>query len=174
MVYLNKLAQFSWCVVLFLTVSCAAGKDKDVLGKARGGGTLFEPAIREAQSCIEQGLQQQPEVLFAPKTCRWSTNATLKDSCLCGAQCLPILVFMSDGRPHDNGEDKMRALHKEIALRTSELQVKTLAFGDQAAPTKLKALADAGGGEFLQALDGQELKTCFEKAAASLAKTHFR
>jgi hypothetical protein len=174
MVYLNKLALFLWCIVLFLTVSCAAGKDKDVLGKARGGGTLFEPAIREAQSCIEQGLQQQPEVLIAPKTCRCSTNATLKDFCLCGAQCLPILVFMSDGKPHDNGEDTMRALHKEISLRTSELQVKTLAFGDQADPTKLKALADAGGGEFLLALDGQELKTCFEKAAASLAKTHFR
>ena len=56
-----------WCIVLFLTVSCDAGKDKDVLGTARGGGTSFEPAIREAQSCIEQGLEQHPEVLFAHK-----------------------------------------------------------------------------------------------------------
>ena len=83
---------------------------------------------------------------------------------------------MSDGVPDDsdNGEDTMRALHEEISRRTSELQVKTLAFGKHANRTKLKALAHAGGGEFLLAVDGLELKACFEKAAASLVKTHFR
>ena len=137
---------------------------------------MFEPAISEAQSCIEQGLLQQPEVLFAQKSCSWSTNTTLKDfhSCLCVAQCSPIFVFMSDGRPADNGEDEMRALHEEISRRTSELQVKTLAFGENADCTKLEALAHAGDGEFLLAVDGLELKACFEKAAASLVKTHFR
>ena len=56
-----------WCTVLFLTVSCEAGKDKDVLGEARGACTSFEPAIIEAQSCIEQGLEQHPEVLLHHK-----------------------------------------------------------------------------------------------------------
>jgi hypothetical protein len=140
---------------------------------------LFEPAISEAQSCIKKGLLQQPEVLFAQKSCSWSTNTTLKDShsYLCVAQCSPILVFMSDGVPsssEDNGEDKMRALHEEISRLTSELQVKTLAFGENADCTKLEALAHAGDGEFLLAVDGLELKACFEKAAASLVKTHFR
>ena len=83
---------------------------------------------------------------------------------------------MSDGFPDDsdNGEGAMRALHKKISRRTSELQVKTLAFGEHANRTKLEALAHAGGGEFLLAVDGLELKACFEKAAASLVKTHFR
>ena len=84
---------------------------------------------------------------------------------------------MSDGHPSDdsdNGEGAMRALHKKISRRTSELQVKTLAFGEHANRTKLEAMAHAAGGEFLLAVDGLELKACFEQAAASLVKTHFR
>ena len=85
-------------------------------------------------------------------------------------------MFMSDGRPHDpdQGEAAMRALYEEISGRTSELQVKTLAFGHNADTKLLQALATAGGGEFLLAVDGLQLKACFEKTAASLVKTHFR
>ena len=70
MYHLNKFAQFSWCkyAYSYSLIPCAAGKDEDILGEAREGGTLFEPAISEAQSCIEQGLLQQPEVLFAQKS----------------------------------------------------------------------------------------------------------
>lgn len=86
------------------------------------------------------------------------------------------MMFMSDGHPGDSkqGEAAMRALYEEISGRTSELQVKTLAFGSGADKEKLKALAAAGGGEFLLAVDGMQLKACFEKTAASLVKTHFR
>ena len=85
-------------------------------------------------------------------------------------------MFMSDGRPHDpeQGKAAMRALYKEISSRTSELQVKTLAFGDGAGIETLQALATAGGGEFLQAIDGLELKACFEQTAFSLLKTRFK
>ena len=92
---------------------------------------------------------------------------------MCCAVFADFCVYV-DGRPADNGEDEMRALHEEISRRTSELQVKTLAFGKNADCTKLEALAHAGDGEFLLAVDGLELKACFEKAAASLVKTHFR
>lgn len=82
-------------------------------------------------------------------------------------------MFMSDGGAKD-GENEMRTLHTVISSRTSELQVKTFAFGEGADTSKLQALASAGGGEFLLAVDGLKLKECFEKAAASLVKTHFR
>ena len=89
------------------------------------------------------------------------------------AQYPPLLMFMSDGQSY-SGEDEMRSLRTVISSRTSELLVKTISFGD-ADSAKLEALANAGGGEFLRAVGGIELKECFEKAAASLpVKTHFR
>ena len=81
-------------------------------------------------------------------------------------------MFMSDGQD-SSGEDEMRELRAEICVLTPELVVKTVAFG-QVDPGKLKALADAGAGEFMHAVDGMQLKMCFEKAAASLVKTHFQ
>ena len=104
------------------------------------------------------------------------TTTTVKSYYLMCTQCQPLMMFMSDGKPHDpeEGEDAIRALYKEISSRTSELQVKTLAFGNGADTEKLQALATAGGGEFLLAVDGVELKACFENTAASLVKTHFR
>jgi hypothetical protein len=55
------------------------------------------------------------------------------------------------------------------ALSGAGLQVKTLGFGSSCDSGKLGRLADLGGGEFLHALTGLELKQCFEQAAASLA-----
>ena len=115
----------------------------------QGGGTCFGPALKMAQALLMQGLQQQPEYS-------------------------PVLMFMSDGGASD-GEDEMRALCTELSNTIAELQVKTLAFGPGASTEKLKRMANLGGGEFLPAMDGVELKECFEKAASSLAvKVHFR
>ena len=71
-------------------------------------------------------------------------------------------MFMSDGQSY-SGEDEMRNLREVISSRTSELLVKTISFGN-ADSAKLEALANAGGGEFLRAVGGIELKECFEKA----------
>ena len=97
----------------------------------------------------------------------------MNDSALCGAQYPPLLMFMSDGGAPD-GEDEMDALHTKISGLTSELLVKTFAFGEGADTGKLQALATAGRGEFLLAVDGMQLKECFEKTAASLVKTYVR
>ena len=66
-------------------------------------------------------------------------------------------MFMSDGqsRSEEYKENEMRTLHTVISNRTSELLVKTISFGD-ADSAKLEALANAGGGEFLIAVDGQD------------------
>jgi hypothetical protein len=55
------------------------------------------------------------------------------------------------------------------AFSGAGLQVKTLGFGTGCDSTKLKMLADLGGGEFSRALTGIELKQRFEEAAASLS-----
>ena len=55
------------------------------------------------------------------------------------------------------------------AFSGAGLQVKTLGFGSRCDSTKLKMLADLGGGEFSHALTGIELKQCFEQAATSLS-----
>jgi hypothetical protein len=47
--------------------------------------------------------------------------------------------------------------------------VKTMGFGSGCDSSKLQRLATLGGGEFSLALNGLELKECFEQAAASLS-----
>jgi len=102
-----------------------------------------------AHVLLTQGLQQQPEYS-------------------------PLLMFMSDGGASD-GEAEMRILCTELSKTTAELQVKTLAFGPGASGEKLRDMANLGGGEFLTAIDGVELKEVFQKTAASLVvKTHCR
>ena len=66
-------------------------------------------------------------------------------------------MFMSDGqsRSEEYKENEMRTLHTVISNRTSELLVKTISLGD-ADSAKLGALSNAGGGEFLIAVDGQD------------------
>jgi len=68
----------------------------------------------------------------------------------------------------------IKANRKYFKSSIAELQVKTIAFGSGANHDKLQRLAEPGGGEFLLASDGFQLKQCFRNAAASLVKTHFR
>jgi len=68
----------------------------------------------------------------------------------------------------------IKANRKYFKSSIAELQVKTIAFGSGASHDKLQRLAEPGGGEFLLASDGFQLKQCFRNAAASLVKTHFR
>jgi len=115
----------------------------------QGGNTCFGPALKMAHALLTQGLQQRPEYS-------------------------PLLMFMSDGAAND-GEDEMCALYTDLSKSTAELQVKTLAFGNGASRDKLRDMANLGGGDFLSAIDGVELKEVFEKTAADLVvKTHFR
>ena len=106
----------------------------------KGGGTSFGPAIRQAQSVFEHGP----------------------------SEFLPFLMFMSDGCPTDGeeGEDEMKKLH--AAFHAKGLKVNSTAFGAGANVSKLRTLAESGGGEFLEAADGVQLKDCFEQTAASL------
>jgi len=82
-------------------------------------------------------------------------------------------MFLSDGESSDkdDGDEEMRQIKTDFDC--FGLQVKTLGFGSDAKePTivaKLTKLAELAGGDFLQAIDGVQLKQCFEKAAASLA-----
>ena len=115
----------------------------------QGGGTCFGPALMMAQAVLMQGLQQQPEYS-------------------------PLLMFMSDGGASD-GDAEMFTLCTELSKTSAELQVKTLAFGNGASRDKLQGMANLGGGEFLTAIDGVELREVFKKTAASpVVKTHFR
>ena len=107
----------------------------------KGGGTRFGPALNNARKVIELGLQYAYP---------------------------PLLMFMSDGGASD-GELEMAQLLHAVPPDSTELQVKTLAFGQGADVSKLSSLAKLGGGEFLLAINGLELKECFEQAAASLA-----
>jgi len=129
--------------------SFAGASELESLMIYQGGSTCFGPALRMAHVLLTQGLQQQPEYS-------------------------PLLMFMSDGGASD-GEAEMRILCTELSKTTAELQVKTLAFGPGASGEKLRDMANLGGGEFLTAIDGVELKEVFQKTAASLVvKTHCR
>lgn len=103
-------------------------------------GTSFSPALNTACSVIAKGLEHE--------------------------ECTPLLMFMSDGGAGD-GEDQMKSLHDNFHAKG--LMVKTFGFGTGADSTKLKGLAELGGGEFAHAVDALELKQQFEQAAASLA-----
>jgi len=81
-------------------------------------------------------------------------------------------MFLSDGEStDDDGDFEMRQI--KIGFGSFGLQVKTLGFGSDAEDprivAKLTKLAELAGGDFLQAIDGVQLRQCFEKAAASLA-----
>ena len=87
-------------------------------------------------------------------------------------QYSPLLMFLSDGEStDDDGDNEMCQIKKDFGF--FGLQVKTLGFGsdatDRSIVAKLTKLAELAGGDFLQAIDGVQLKQCFEKAAASLA-----
>ena len=106
----------------------------------QGGGTSFSPAIAQAHKVFAHGLMQ--------------------------AEYSPLLVFMSDGGAPD-GEHEMLALH--ATFFASGLQTQVVGFGAGADKAKLTRMAGLGGGKFSFALDGLELKQCFEQAAASLS-----
>jgi uncharacterized protein YegL len=102
---------------------------------------MFSPALAQAHKVIAQGLQLQ-------------------------AEYSPLLLFMSDGGAPD-GEHEMGALH--ATFFASGLQTQVVGFGAGADEAKLMRMAGLGGGKFSLALDGLELKQCFEQAAASLS-----
>mmetsp|Transcript_84306 Transcript_84306/g.136665 ORF Transcript_84306/g.136665 Transcript_84306/m.136665 type:complete len:80 (-) Transcript_84306:284-523(-) len=79
-------------------------------------------------------------------------------------------MSMLDGEGSD-GKDEMRTLCTEISIIVAELPVKTLVFGHR---DNLQRMVDLGGGEFLPAIHGVELKELESKASASLVKMHFR
>ena len=138
-----SIVPFSHCV----RIACQMQPLADVcaqlssLLKFQSGGTMFSPALAQAHKVIAQGLQLQ-------------------------AEYSPLLLFMSDGGAPD-GEHEMGALH--ATFFASGLQTQVVGFGAGADEAKLMRMAGLGGGKFSLALDGLELKQCFEQAAASLS-----
>ena len=75
----------------------------------------------------------------------------------------PVLVFMSDGIWH-NGEVEMEELARKYRVANG-LEVYTVGFGSVSFE-KLRELARLGKGQYLEAVNGMELKTAFVEISA--------
>ena len=104
---------------------------KSDLLKFEGGENDFALALMNASVLIEKNLQK---------------NMT------------PVLVFMSDGI-WNNGDEEMKKLNEKFSIQNG-LKVYTIGFG-KINFDKLKMLAEIGKGEYIEAIDGVQLKNSF-------------
>eukprot|EP00960_Hanusia_phi_P073369 767995-Hanusia_phi.AAC.1 len=114
----------------------------DTLLVHNGGGTSFGAGLRE----VERVLSQTDNAKYPP-----------------------VILFMSDGDSHENGQGEMQNLYTNYSQ--FGLQVNTLAFGTSLQIDKLKKLAECGHGEFLAAIDGSALEAKFADVATNLKET---
>jgi uncharacterized protein YegL len=104
------------------------------------GGTAYKPAIADCRSVILSGLTSNP-------------------------RHKPIMIFMSDGANGDGDcAAEIKELKSKIQQTGQEFTIKTVAFGTGHI-ARLQEIAIAGGGEYVQAVDGTSLGRTFVQFA---------
>lgn len=108
-----------------------------------GGGTSFGPALRLANEILSRNDHQV---------------------------YTPVLLFFSDGHPHDESEGVSMAKH--IGENFAKYELKSFAVGYGGIQHRvLSKIADELGGSFVQVLTGSELEHTFYSISASIGTT---
>eukprot|EP00467_Chlorarachnion_reptans_P010801 CAMPEP_0114502740 /NCGR_PEP_ID=MMETSP0109-20121206/9264_1 /TAXON_ID=29199 /ORGANISM="Chlorarachnion reptans, Strain CCCM449" /LENGTH=7408 /DNA_ID=CAMNT_0001680699 /DNA_START=96 /DNA_END=22323 /DNA_ORIENTATION=+ len=128
-------------VISFATKATTVFSGREVLNAPthfpyHGTSTYFRPALKNAKEVIEQLPQKQ--------------------------RCIPVLIFMTDGR---NGDGDVSDLLKELKSRNTRLKAEFIGFGS-ADMKMLNKMASVFGGCATKALNGSELRKTFVKIAA--------
>ncbi|RLN79697.1 hypothetical protein BBJ28_00005890 [Nothophytophthora sp. Chile5] len=79
----------------------------------------------------------------------------------------PVIVFFSDGHPHDVSEELRMAAHIRATYAKYDLKAFVVGFGHMSLGV-LNRVADALGGEYHQVMDTGALKAEFQRIAATL------